>query len=198
MSDTQAATTEEPGGTVRILLTVTTVTLVALAGYGGFRLAARVDLGAEAGAGLTALAVITGFAVFFSPCSFPLLVALLARPLTSSEDAHRRRNGLADALAMGAGAALFLLIVGVVVGLVGEGIVQSVGFSTLPGRTLRAGVAAIILTAGLIQLGIVRVPLWRLTRLAEPINRQRVAISDRHEHGANVLYGFGFILAGFG
>lgn len=198
MSDTQAVTTGQPGGTMRVMLTIATVVLVALAGYGGFRLAARIDLGAEAGAGLITLAVITGFAVFFSPCSFPLLVGLLARPVGTSQETHRRRARLSTALAMGAGAALFLLSVGVVVGLAGEGIAQTVGFSTVPGRILRAAVAAVILTAGLVQLGIVQVPLWRLTRLAGPIDRRRVALSDRHQHGANVLYGFGFILAGFG
>lgn len=42
---------------------MSTALLIAVAGYGGFRLAAHVDLGAETGAGLVVLAVITGFAV---------------------------------------------------------------------------------------------------------------------------------------
>ena len=50
----------------------------------------------------------------------------------------------------------------------------------------------------LVQLGIVSVPLWRVTRLAQPIDRRRVGVAERHPHRAHVLYGFGFILAGFG
>lgn len=198
MEDTQATAGDRPGGTVRAWLTVVTVSIIASTGYGGFRLASRIDLGAETGAGLIALSVITGFAVFFSPCSFPLLVALLARPVRTAKDSHQRRTGLAAALAIGTGASLFLLFVGVIVGLAGEGVAQSVGFSTLPGRALRAGVASIILTAGLVQLNLVQLPLSRMARLAAPIGRRRAAISNDHEHGANVLYGFGFILAGFG
>jgi hypothetical protein len=56
---------------MRMLLSVVAVTLVAVAGYGGFRLAAGLDLAAQTGAGVAALAVLTGFAVVFSPCSFP-------------------------------------------------------------------------------------------------------------------------------
>ena len=199
MSETeQAATTSRPGGMVRALLTVTSVMVVALAGYGGFRLAARLDLGAGAGAGVVALAVITGFAVFFSPCSFPLLVAMLAGPDRSAQASERRRDGLTAALAMGAGAAMFLLAVGVVVGLAGEAVVQSVSFSTTPGRILRSAVAAVVIVAGLTQLGLVQLPFWRVTRFAQPIEQRRVNIASRHQHAAQVLYGFGFVVAGFG
>lgn len=198
MPDLTESPTRRPGRRIRSILLTSTVALTAVAGYGGFRLAAQIDLGAETGAGLVVLAVITGFAVFFSPCSFPLLVAILARPVGASHSTQRRRTSLTPALAMGTGAALFLLIVGAVVGLVGEGIAQAVGFSTVPGRVLRATVAAIVLTAGLVQLGVIQVPLWRVTRLAAPLETQRAAISDRHQHAAHVLYGFGFVLAGFG
>lgn len=194
----QTTTTNRPGRGVRALLTVMAVTIVAVAGYGGFRLAARLDLGAEAGAGMVALAVVTGFAVFFSPCSFPLLVALLAGPDRTARAGQRRRESLTAALAMGAGASMFLLAIGVVVGLAGEAVVQTVGFSTAPGRILRGAVAVIVIAAGLTQLGLIQLPLWRVTRFAQPIERQRVNISDRHQHAAQVLYGFGFVVAGFG
>ena len=198
MVEEQAATAQLQRDRIRTILTVSTVSLVALAGYGGFRLAAQIDLGDQAGAGLIALAVITGFAVFFSPCSFPLLVAMLARPASAPDGIKGRRDGLLTALTVGTGAALFLMIAGLLIGLAGEGLAQSVSFSTVPGRVLRAAVAAIILTAGLVQLGVVRLPLWRVTRLAGPIDRRRTSIADRHQHTAHLLYGFGFVLAGFG
>lgn len=179
-------------------MTVAVVAVAAIAGFGGFRLAGGLDLGAEAGAGMVALAAVTGFAVFFSPCSFPLVVGLLAGSDRAAGAGRRRRDGVATALAMGAGAAVFLLLTGVAFGLVGEGLTQSVGFNTLGGRILRATVAGVLVTSGLVQLGIVSIPLWRVTRLAQPVDRRRAAVADRHQYRAHMLYGFGFILAGFG
>lgn len=192
-----ARTTSPSRTSVETLLTVGAVVVVATAGYTGFRFAARLDLGGEAGAGIVALAALTGFAAFFSPCSFPLLLGLLAGSDRAAAS-RPRRDGVATALAMGAGAALFLLLFGVGVGLAGEGLAHSVGFSTVGGRILRGLVAAVVITSGLVQLGLLSIPLWRVTRIAQPIERRRLAIADRHVRGAEVLYGFGFVLAGFG
>ena len=186
-----------PRASIRTFLTVGAVAVVGGAGYTGFRLAARLDLGGEAGAGLVALAAVTGFAAFFSPCSFPMLLGLLAGS-ARREAGPQRRDGVATALAMGVGASLFLLIFGAGVGLAGEGLARSVGFSTVGGRILRGFVAIVVITSGLVQLGRINVPLWRVTRVAQPIERKRIAIADRHRRGAEVLYGFGFVLAGFG
>jgi hypothetical protein len=51
----------------------------AVAGYVGYVLYPRFDLPAATGASLLALAAAAGIASFFSPCSFPLAVTLLAR-----------------------------------------------------------------------------------------------------------------------
>ena len=183
---------------MRSVMTVAVVVVAAVAGYGGFRLAAGLDLGAQAGAGMVALAAVTGFAVFFSPCSFPLVVGLLAGPDPAERARLRIRDSVATALAMGAGAAVFLLILGVVVGVAGEGIARSVSFDTVGGRLLRAAVAGVLVTAGLVQLGKIRFPLGRVTGLAKPIDRRRAAVAQSHRYRAHMLYGFGFILAGFG
>lgn len=183
---------------LRWLLSVGAVTLVSVAGYGGFRVAAGLGVASETGAGVVALAVLTGFAVFFSPCSFPLLVALLAGSDRAVAAGQRRRDSIKTALAIGAGAAVFLLVIGIVVGLAGEGIVRSVGFSTTAGRLLRALVSLVIIGAGLAQLGRLRLPFWRVPPLARPIDQRRSDMSQDHPHAAHVLYGFGFIIAGFG
>ena len=178
-------------------LTIAAVAVVAGAGYTGFRIATPLDLGGEAGAGLVALAAVTGLAAFFSPCSFPLLLGLLA----GSDRAvarPRRRDAVATALALGAGAAAFLLVFGIAVGIAGEGLARSVGFSTAGGRILRGFVAAVVITSGLVQLGLISVPLWRVTRIAQPLERRRTAIAGRHPRSAELLYGFGFVVAGFG
>ncbi len=194
----ETSTDAESRNSLRVFLTVGVVAIVAGAGYSGFRFAGWLDLGREAGAGVIALAVVTGLAAFFSPCSFALLLTLLAGSERAATGARRRRDGVAVALAIGAGASLFLLAVGVGVGLLGEGIVQSVGFSTTGGRILRGIVASVVITAGLVQLGLISIPFWRVTRFAQPIERRRVAVADRHQHRAQLLYGFGFVVAGFG
>lgn len=183
---------------LRTPLTIAVVALAAIAGYGGFRAAAGLDLGAEAGAGIVALAAVTGFAVFFSPCSFPMVLALLAGSDRPSDTGRRRRDAVVTALSMGAGAAVFLLLTGVVVGIAGEGLAQSIGFDTVGGRILRGSVATILVIAGVVQLGFISVPFSRFARFAQPIDRRRAQLSARHPHGAHMLYGFGFILAGFG
>jgi cytochrome c biogenesis protein CcdA len=186
------------GASRRTLFSLAAVSLLALAGYFGFRLAVSLDLASETGTGVIVLATITGFFVFFSPCSFPLLIAMLAGSDRAASAGHRRREGFTTALAIGLGASVFLLTVGLVVGLVGEGLVQSIGFSTTPGRLLRGGVAAVILVAGLTQLGVVQLPLWRLTRFAQPLERRRADLAGHNRRAAQTLYGFGFVIAGFG
>lgn len=189
--------TPDPTRTASVL-TGTAVLVVALAGYAGFRLAARLDVGSQAGVGVVALAVLTGFAAFFSPCSFPLLLGLLAGSDTATASGRSRSDGIRTALAMGVGASAFLLLVGIAVGLVGEGLVRSVGFSTAPGRVLRGVVAGVVILTGTTQLGLTSAPFWRVTSLAQPIERLRVATAGKHRRVAQSLYGFGFVVAGFG
>ncbi len=180
------------------LLRLASVAAVIAVGYAGFRYAARLDLGGEAGAGLAALAVVTGVAAFFSPCSFPLLVGLLVGSDTAAAGGRSRREGVTSAFAMGLGAAIFLVLTGAVVGLFGAGVAQNVNFSSPSGRILRGAVAVVIVGAGLVQLGVLQVSLARVTRLAQPIDRLRLAAATEHRRVAQGLYGFGFVLAGFG
>lgn len=86
--------------------------VLGLAGYVGYVLYPRFDLPAGAGAGLLVLATAAGVASFFSPCSFPLLVTMLARPLASAGDAGSRplRRALGYASALSVGAAGFLTL----------------------------------------------------------------------------------------
>ena len=173
---------------------------VALAGYLGFRWGAPQAHGGATGAGLLALAALVGFLVLFSPCSFPLLVAMLVAPPVSEDDHPARRGKAAyrSALAVGAGAAAFLMIVGLVIGVIGTGITRWVGFPTTGGRIVRGVVAAVLVLSGLAQLGVVSLPWGRLAGLADPIARRRQALDGRHQHRGEVLYGFAFVLAGIG
>ena len=168
-----------------------------LAGYVGFRWAATLELSGQAGAGLVALAGVTGVAVVFSPCSFPLLVTLFAVP-DQPQRAERSRDGVLSALAIATGAATFLLLTGVAVGVAGEGIASAVSFSSPLGRLLRGVVAVVLVTAGLVQLGVIAIPLSRFAGVAGPLERHRVSLATTHRRRAQVLYGFSFVVAGFG
>jgi hypothetical protein len=70
--------TMRPARTRYLLLTAATVA-AGLAGYTGYLLYPRSDLPSGAGAELLLLAAAAGIASIFSPCSFPLLLSVLAR-----------------------------------------------------------------------------------------------------------------------
>lgn len=178
-------------------LAVGAVGVALAAGYVGFRTAARLDLGGEAGAGLVALAAVTGAAVVFSPCSFPLVVTLLAGS-DQQRERKRRSDGVRSALAIAAGSAAFLLLAGGAVGLAGEGLAATLSFSSPGGRLLRGGVAAVLVGAGLVQLGVIALPLARVAALAAPLEHRRAAVATTHRRRAQAMYGFAFVLAGFG
>lgn len=67
------------GGRLRYFLLISGISVLALVGYAGYVIHPRFDLPAVTGVGLLILAASAGIASFFSPCSFPLLVTLLAR-----------------------------------------------------------------------------------------------------------------------
>ena len=85
----------------RFLSTAIGLLVVGVAGYVGFVALARSDRNVSAG--VMALAAGTGFAAFFSPCSFPLLLTFLTR-----RSADSRGAALLSALRVAAGAALLL------------------------------------------------------------------------------------------
>ena len=84
-------THSRPGGPGRLkyALLATGVALLGLAGYVGYVAYPRFHLPSVAGAALLALAAGAGVAAFFSPCSFSLLLTLLAREAASSGPSRR-------------------------------------------------------------------------------------------------------------
>ena len=115
---------------VRFATTVLGIVVVGVAGYSGF--VAFVESGRGVGAGVLALAAAAGFAAFFSPCSFPLLLTFLTRRSTESRGA-----ALGSALRVGAGAAALLAVVAVVITLGGSAFATVVEFDSTPGRIFR-------------------------------------------------------------
>lgn len=190
------------GGPARRYLTLALGTaLLALAGYAGYVVYPRFDVPAGAGAGLLLLAAGAGVASFFSPCSFPLLVTMLARPLgdqARAQEGRPLRSAVRFASALSAGAATFLIGTGAVIAVIGGGLFADVTFTSAAGRIIRLGVGLLLIALGLIQLNRLPVDL----RLLEPamhryLRRQARVRRERPLLGFG-LFGFGYLLAGFG
>jgi cytochrome c biogenesis protein CcdA len=126
--------------------------VIAVAGYVGYVVYPRFHLPAVTGAGMIVLAAAAGIASFFSPCSFPLLLSILAR--APGIDLHRGRTkaALQYALALALGAWLFLILAGFVIAIAGTAIFAGVTFTSLAGRLIRTVVGIVLIFLGLVQL----------------------------------------------
>jgi cytochrome c biogenesis protein CcdA len=203
----------------RYFLLAAGVVILALAGYSGYVLYPRFDLPAVTGVGLLLLAAAAGVAAFFSPCSFPLLVTLLARQTggqrekregrRKKEEGRRQREegrreraawpvALRFALAFSLGATVFLLLAGGLIALGGGHLFAEVTFTSAAGRIIRAVVGAGLFVLGLAQVGVIRLPFDRIAVAASPLWPKRSQLQRRPSLWSYTLYGFGYLLAGFG
>lgn len=172
--------------------------LVGAAGYAGYELYPRFDLPSAQGATLLLLAAGAGIASFFSPCAFGLLVTLLARRTEDGESRPGLARLLRFAAGMSLGASLFVLAVGGVIALGGSGLVAGVTFTSPAGRALRLAVGALLLLLGLVQLELLPNPLHRVEEWVKPLQRLSARQRRQRPFWGYVLFGFGYLLAGFG
>ena len=168
--------------------------LVGLAGYFGFVVFVENDAIGGLGAGVMGLAVATGFAAFFSPCSFPLLLTFLSR----QSEAGSSKRVLVSSLVVGLGAVTFFAVVALALVVVGEGLARVVGFDTLAGRLFRASIGVLLVFLGLRQASLIKVKM----RVFDSVAASAADRFDpsRHENRTrrDFVYGFGYLLAGFG
>lgn len=177
------------------------IAALALVGYAGYVVYPRFDVPAGTGAGLLVLAAAAGIASFFSPCSFPLLLSMLARPVAAEAEASGRRPfGMAIwfAAALSIGATVFLVGAGSVIALGGAPLFEDVTFTSAAGRIIRAVVGALLITLGLIQLGVLRVNLRRFEPAMHGFLRRQARLRRRRPFAGFALFGFAYLLAGFG
>ncbi|MGH3442912.1 MAG: cytochrome c biogenesis protein CcdA [Nitriliruptorales bacterium] len=186
-------------GAVRYVLLTAAVAVAGVAGYVGYVVFPRFDLPRAAGIGLLALAGATGFAAFFSPCSFPLLASLLARQTGADEPRGRRlRRAVVFATALSVGAVVFVVGLGALIALGGGGVAGAVTFTSTPGRIIRVVVGGLLIVLGLVQTERIGISF----RAAEPaihgfLKRQARLRRERPIVG-NAVFGFGYLAAGFG
>lgn len=186
----------DAAGPGRYLGLVALAAIVAIAGYVGYVLFPRFDLSAAEGAGLLGLAAMAGVASFFSPCSFPLLVALLGGKTATASDTNPRPILFGTALA--AGAAVSLVLAGGVIALGGEALFSNVTFASPTGIAIRSIVGVLLIVLGLAQTAHLPISMHRVSRLAQPLLRTQARLRRERPVAGIAVFGFGYVLAGFG
>jgi len=179
------------------LITAAIVAL-ALAGYSGYALYPRFDLPSVSGVGLLVLAAAAGIAAFFSPCSFPLLVTLLARESASGDGERSVARALGYGAALALGATLFLTVVGIVIALGGRSLFAGITFTSTAGVTLRAVIGSLLIILGIIQFDVTPISFRWADRVALPFVRQQARTRREHPMLGFGIFGFAYLLAGFG
>lgn len=182
----------------RYLLMVIMVLVLALAGYAGYVLYPRFDLPAVAGVGLLVLAAGAGLASFFSPCSFPLLAMLLARQVRGVGRRRAWAHLLRFGAALAAGAGLFLLLTGAAIALGAAPLFERVTFASTAGRTLRLVFGSLLVLLGILQWQGVSPGSGAVYQLVKPFMEAQARWRRERPTMAFGLFGFGYILAGFG
>jgi cytochrome c-type biogenesis protein len=185
-------------GRSRYLILVASVVVVALAGFVGYVVYPRFDLPAVQGLGLLGLAAAAGVASFFSPCSFPLLVTLLARQAVDDADSGRSARPAVFGGSLALGAASFMLLAGLAIAAGGEALFAGVTFTSAAGITIRAVVGLLLVFLGLIQLGVIPVSMHAVSRFAQPLLRSQARLRRERPVAGFAVFGFGYVLAGFG
>lgn len=185
---------------VRYVALTAAALALGLAGYVGYVIYPRFDLPGGAGAGLLVLATAAGIASFFSPCSFPLLVSMLARPLTTTDPELRPpiSRALAYAAALSVGAAGFLGLTGGALALGAGSLVENVTFTSTTGRILRVVVGTALIVFGLVQTNHLSVNVRRFEPALHDVLRNQAELRRTRPLAGFVLLGFVYLLAGFG
>lgn len=190
-------TDDEDGGresaTLRFGLLAGTALLLGLLGYIGYEVYPRFDMRAVDGVALLTLAAAAGIASFFSPCAFSLLLTIVGRQGGGFVRPFRFAAGVS------LGATIFVLLLGAMIALGGRALVGSVVFTSAEGRTLRALVGLVLVALGLLQAGLLPNPLHAIDDVIRP--RLRLQAEQRRKRPqlvGSTLFGFSYLLAGFG
>ena len=147
---------------------------------------------------LLLLAAGAGLASFFSPCSFPLLATLLARQVRDVEGREAWLRLLRFGSALAAGVTLFLVLVGAALALGAAPLFAQFTFSSPGGRLLRLIIGSLLLLVGFFQWRGVAPGGDAVYSLVKPLLEGQVRLRRQRPTLAFGLFGFGYVLAGFG
>ena len=183
---------------IKYTLLVVGTLLLSLAGYLGYTIYPRFNLPSVTGVSLYVLSAAAGLGAFFSPCSFPLLATLLARSFRSEDGRSLLENALRYGAALAVGASTFLLLTGAGIAIGGGALFSRVTFNSTTGRSIRISIGFLLVMLGLVQIGLVSLPFDRIAELVYPIERAQARLRRERPVLGFALFGFGYILAGFG
>ncbi len=173
----------------RFLLTV--LILVAILGYIIFSyFVVKVVPGISLS--LFIVAIVAGIAAFFNPCSFVVLPAYITGVLLKKEKKSKRERIVYYGALAAIGLLTFNLILGIVMGLLGEGFVKSFALSHPLVRAFRGGVGLILLILGLMYL----VGKGFHYPLFENIGRIFGRLKTESASASMFVYGFGYNMIG--
>ena len=184
-------TTLRRRGRIRLLAVTLGLVVVGVAGYLGFVWFVQGDRATSSS--VLMVAALTGFAAFFSPCSFPLLLTFLARRADEST-----ASAVKSALRVGLGATLLLGFLALVLAAGGSAIGGVLQFDQPLGRAFRVAVGGVLIVFGLRQSRVFPVPMGWLDSVARAAGGAFDSSKAATRAGHDVLYGFGYLLAGFG
>jgi cytochrome c biogenesis protein CcdA len=126
------------------------------------------------------------------------MVTLLARQAVDDSEAGRPPRPAVFGASLALGAAVFMLLAGIVIAAGGEALFSRVTFTSTAGITIRVIVGGLLVFLGLIQVGVVPVSLHAVSRLAQPFLRGQARLRRERPVAGFALFGFGYVLAGFG
>lgn len=186
-------------GRLRYVLLAVGVVLLGLAGYVGYVAYPRFHLPSVTGAALLVLASGAGVASFFSPCSFPLLLTILAREAGGAPDRRSRVGRVAAfAAAFSLGIVAFLGVLGGLIALGGRGLASSVTFVSPTGIAIRIVVGVLLVVLGLIQAEVLPASFHGVERLTTPIQGRLAELRRTHPISGALAFGFVYLLIAFG
>ncbi len=180
------------------VILVVAVLLVAIAGFAAFRYHLTLRISGFEGTGLLLLAVASGLASFFSPCSFPLLLVLLTREIRADSEGRQADRALLFATGLATGVSIFLLLAGGAVAFGAAPIFRQFTFTSPEGRVLRFTVGSILILFGLFQTNLVPVRFETIASISRPLLRAQARLRQSRPVLGFSLLGFTYILAGFG
>lgn len=179
--------TQRRRGRIRFLILAGGVLVAGLAGF----IASHSFPDRHAAGGAMVLAAATGFGAFFSPCSFPLLLTILARPPSDSGSAARAVRIAAGVTVTFAAIAVIFVAGGLAAG-------NLVASESSAGRAFRIAVGTFLVLLGLRQAGQLRNGGSWLDQVAGAAGSRLDMMRDSTRGSRDLLYGAAYLLIGFG
>lgn len=126
---------------------------------------------------------------------------MLARPIAAEAQPgarHPFRKAASFAAALSLGASAFVVLVGLAIAAGASAYVKQVTFTSTAGITIRIVVGLLLIVLGLIQLNVLPISFRRFEPVLHGYLRRQAQIRRQRPLLGFVLFGFGYLLAGFG